>query len=196
VPNAVVQVSEVWDSRSVKDVDWNQVAAKLKPVVKFSIQSTKIATVIGFKMCQALVKVCATAFSSVEEQGRNDATSARPSETPVGTTMDLNISETQAVRTGGPARVDAAQSIRMATLSGLRAFAQICLTFVSSMERAAAADAAAFKEAESVGPSDSGEFEMQVETSQSTSRKGEDSSTVKRRTPYVDVEDESVEEEK
>jgi len=64
------------------------------------------------------------------------------------------------------------------------------------MERAAATDAAAFKEAESVGPSDSGEFEMQVETSQSTSRKGEDSSTVKRRTPYVDVEDELVEEEK
>jgi len=150
-------------------------------IFKFLIQSA----VAGFTTCQALVKVCVTAFSSME-QSHNDEASAGPSETAVGTTMNTISS---AIQASGPV----AQSIKMATLSGLKAFAQMCLDFLTSMERAAAADGATFEGAERVRSRESGIFEMRAEPSQSnTLHTGVDLLTVKHRTPYVDTEDKNV----
>jgi len=151
-------------------------------IFKFLIQSA----VAGFTTCQALVKVCVTVFLSMEEQNHNDGASAGPSETAVGTTMNMISS---AIQASGPV----AQCIKMATLSGLKAFAQMCLDFLTSMERATAADGATFEGAERVRSRESGKFEMWAESSQSsTPHTGADLLTVKDRTPYVDTEDKTV----
>ena len=170
------QIREARRNRAAEEVNWNQIAVLLELAVKFSIQSLKTAT---FTMCQALVKVCVTAISLMEEQSRNDEASARPSESIVGTTMDISSSE---VQTSGPVGVGAAEIIKMFTLSGLIAFAQMCLAFFSSMEGAVAPDAATFEAAERVRSRESGEFEMRAESPQySTSRTGANSARVRRR---------------
>jgi len=172
--NTFFQIRRFRGNRAAEDVDWNQIATMLKLAVKFSIQRMKTAT---FTMCQALVKVCVTAISLMEEQSRNDEASARPSESVLGTTMDM--SEVQA---SGPVGVSAAEIIKMFTLSGLMAFAQMCLAFFSSMERAVAPDAATFEGAEGVRSRQSGEFEMRAESPQwSNYRTGANSSRVRRR---------------
>jgi len=174
--NTSFQIRGVQGNRAAEDVDWNQIATMLKLAVKFSIQRMKTAT---FRMCQALVKVCVTAISLMEEQSRNDEASARPSESVVGTTMDISSSKVQA---SGPVGVGAAETIKMFILSGLMAFAQMCLVFFSSMERAVAPDAATFEGAERVRSRESSEFEMRAESPQwSTSRTGANSSRVRRR---------------
>jgi len=160
------QIREAQRNRAAEVVNWNQIAVLLKLAVNFSIQSLKTAT---FTMCQALVKVCVTAISLMEEQSHNDDASARPSESAVGTTMHMTGSE-----------VHAAQIIR----TGLMAFAQMCLGFFSSMERAVAPDAATFEGAEGVRSRESGEFEIRAGSSQSsTSCTGANSSTARRGPP-------------
>ena len=104
--------------------------------------------------------------------------------------MNTISSEVQA---SGPPSVGVAQSIKMATLSGLEAFAQMCVDVLTSMERAAAADGATFEGAERVRSRESGIFEMRAGLSQSnTPHTGVDLLTVKHRTPYVGTEDKNV----
>jgi len=159
--NLFFQIGLVWGNRASKDVDLNHFTAK-KPVVEFFLQITKRMVLAGFTTCKALVKFCVAASSQMEKQSRNNAASARPSDTSVITSIDTTNLEARAVRAGGPA--DAAHSIQVATFSGLRAFAQICSTFLASVERAAVENEAALEEAESVKLRESGEFDMQVKT--------------------------------